>query len=172
MNFQQDGGLSCVRYHLRAPLKDSLEALTAHALEARSKVVGRLNCHYCGEVDSWSVGYCTSRNYLKAGCGCNGSVLPVYIGAPPEQDLDDWTTCRCPDCHEAILSLALGIGYTYDAVPNLGTLDVERAVALAAGLRCRACQREFVGWRLSRSQPPDILGEEPWLRRIQGLHPG
>jgi hypothetical protein len=172
MNFPQDGGLSCVTYHLRTPTRDTLESLTLGALKARSKIVGRLNCHHCGEVDSWTARFSPSGECFQACCGCNGSVLPVYIGPPPSGRHDDWVKCRCSKCHVASFTLVLGIGYLFPSVPKLGTLDVERAVAVGAGLRCRSCQFEFVGWELNRPQPPDIVGDEPWLRRIQGLHRG
>lgn len=169
MNFPQDGGLSCVRFFLRRPMGDSLERITSEALEARSKIIGRLNCHHCGEVDSWTGAYSESRQCFMASCGCNGSTLPVYIGAPPASGTRDWSRFRCLDCGTEVFSLVVGIGYSFEALPQLGSLDVERAIAIAAGLCCRNCKHQFVGWRLNRPQPPEITGNEPWLRRIQGL---
>jgi hypothetical protein len=166
MEFPQDGGLSCVRSFLLPARDDSLETLACAALTgARSRVAGRLLCQ-CGGVDLWGVR--SSPEVLRACCGCNGSTLPVYLGAPPSPrgDLADW---RCPACTQQPMAVTIAVGYPQESLPALGTLDAERAVGVAVALRCVSCGHEALGWSRILHEPPAIRGDEPWLDRIQGL---
>lgn len=69
-----------------------------------------------------------------------------------------------------------GIGYPHDAVPRQGTLETERAVSLAAGVKCAACGHEFVGWQLklasaARNQGRRGMAEaDPWAPSRVGPH--
>ena len=174
MQFPQDGGLSCVRYYL-ATRNDGLEEFALATMESAGRHVGRLICQ-CGAEDYWALHRFADRPLVLLECACNGSALPVYIGEPP---FEGWTVDPYPNYTGSVVDncdcgadgryrLAIGIGYPGD-VPKLGTLDVERAQEVLIAAQCGGCDNTKIAWHLRMPEPPMIVGDEPWIRIIQGL---
>ena len=174
MQFIQDGGLSCVRYYL-AVHSAALEAHARGVIQSVGRLVGRLVCQ-CGAENRWSVWIYSDASLAVAACGCNGSSLPVYIGEPPkpelkagrEPSLASSNVVRCDCGAERDFRLAIAIGYPGD-VPALGTVSAECAQEVAIAGHCGRCQKVTTLWRLTRTQPPIVRGDETWIKRIQGL---
>ncbi len=166
MQFPQDGGVSCLRYHLSAR-NDGLEAFARELVSSDGICAGHLVCQ-CGADDCWFYSVAADGTFAVAYCGCNGSSLPIYIGPPPNQArLKGGQSSRCRAGHDIYGPLVVAIGYA-GSVPRLGTLDVERAAEVAVVLECRACAGTRVAWSWRPSPPIVIRGDEPWLDSIQG----
>jgi hypothetical protein len=156
MDFPKDGGLSCVRYYL-SERSDDAEAVVRRELRAPGRVVGRFVCQ-CGAEDHWWVADGGDSAWLT--CDCNGSTIPIYLGAPPARR-------ERPGAGRAGIVI-VGIGYP-GAIPPLGTIDVERALEVVVAVARPGCDVVEVVWEVHLDEPPRIRGDEPWIRRIQGL---
>jgi hypothetical protein len=175
MQFPQDGGLSCVRYYL-AERNDALEDFARSRLTAAGRHVGGLICQ-CGADKSWQVLGYAGKPFVVLNCGCNGSSLPIYLGEPPFDIASFYSgppsenaytrVCGCGSDHAN--RIAIGIGYPGD-VPQLGTLDVERAQEVVVAAECQSCKTIGSRWNRWLSRLPKIEGDEPWIRVIQGLN--
>jgi hypothetical protein len=164
MDFIKDGGLNCVRHYLFEEAHE-IEELATGALQSPGKVVGQLTC-VCKAKDSWGLGVSSDQSWAMAWCGCNGSSLPLYIGAPKKGVP---SRGACPSgCELPFGRIGVGIGYP-KAVPPNGTVDAERATEIVVISNCKSCGKTWNAWTLKLSNPPAITGDEPWLRRIQGL---
>jgi hypothetical protein len=178
MQFPQDAGLSCIRYYL-TNRDELLEEAARSELQSPARCVGTMVCQ-CGADSAWGVLRPVDPRFVVLECGCNGSSIPVYIGQPPFGPLSDrFATDELPPCTADACAcgerfknrLAIGIGYA-KTVPPLGTLDVERAQEVVVLSRCLACGRVGVRWRRQLARPPLIVGDEPWIRIIQGFQFG
>lgn len=165
MGFPDDGGLSCVRYYL-AHRGDALEHRVEDLLRTNGRLVGRLVCQ-CGAENQWGVW--PHRLWACASCACNGSSLPIYIGAPPRPEGPDTLRPVTPSCgHMDGGRVVVGIGYQGQVPPLDRTVEVERAQEVLVGCECVWCGQFWVAWELHLDCPPEIRGDEPWLQRIQG----
>jgi hypothetical protein len=171
MDFPKDGGLSCVRHFLEARdpiLEEYALAPPFPRFSSPGRLSGSLVCQ-CNAWNSWRTRLPLDASFAVVICGCNGSSLPIYIGAPPTlQAGQRLGTNYCPNQHETDGAMAVGIGYP-GAVPELGTLEVERAQELTLAVRCRRCDTIFLAFHLRLPAPPTITGREPWVKGIQGL---
>lgn len=165
MDFPKDAGLSCVRYFLE-PFDPELEQYAGALLTTPSKVVGSLLCQCGSRTPLWGVYPHQNGMSAMASCHCNGSSLPIYIGAPPV--LTFLALTPCPNGHAQGNPVAVAIGYPGE-VPMLGTLDAERAQEFVIASRCVECRALFVSFQRALAAPPVITGEELWLARIQGI---
>lgn len=171
MDYVKDGGLSLVRY-LMERRNDALEDRVLAAMTSTGKAVGHLTTCQCGAKDHWTITASTNPAAVLVSCGCNGSSFPVQIGRPVgmgvfyRRSLSD---LGCPD-HKCRHAVVFGIGYP-DRVPELGTLDVERAQELLIAMRCIDCSNEGIWWSQRLPAPPPIEPWEGWLRDIQGVRP-
>jgi hypothetical protein len=142
-----------------------VETLAKAALQSPGKVVGQLTC-ICKATDSWALAVGADQGWGLAICGCNGSTLPLYIGAPRSGPASA-RPCRS-NCRTSLGRMGIGIGYP-GAVPAVGTVDAERAVEIVVISHCKTCGKSWTAWTLRLPEPPLIQGNESWLRRIQGL---
>jgi len=165
MDFAKDGGLNCVRHFLFEE-GHKIEEVARQALQSPGKVVGQLNC-VCKATDLWFLRISSDQARATAWCGCNGSGLPLYIGAPKKAGEEVSTACPS-GCKSPMGRLAIGIGYAGVVPPN-GTIDAERAVEIVVISHCKGCETIWPVWTLRLTSPPEIKGNESWLRRIQGL---
>jgi len=175
MQFPQDGGLSCVRYYL-ASRDDALNQFAHAQMQSAGVHVGRLICQ-CSADNYWDAYEFLDGPLVILSCGCNGSSLPVYIGKPPFENgrtvepEPSYAEPRAKQCRcgkEWCNSISIGIGYP-GPVPPLGTVDVERAQEVLIAAECKECGNTEVKWHLRLPAPPMIVGDEPWIRSIQGL---
>lgn len=84
MRFVQNGGLTTARFHLVSE-GHHLEAAAAEALTTPGRETGIFVCQ-CRYRSGWQLSACmtrTGQEFCYAGCNCNGSSLPFYIGSPP-----------------------------------------------------------------------------------------
>ncbi len=153
-----------MRFYL-ARRDPELEHAAEKALSVPGRTAGSLVC-VCSATDSWYVS--TGSSSASATCGCNGSSLEVYIGEPPNPSQPRPTSVHCPSHPDRGLTIAIAIGYP-GPVPPLGTLDVEQAMQLAIAARCMECDGIWLAWKLHLPASPTITGNEPWIKRIQGL---
>jgi hypothetical protein len=119
-------------------------------------------------------------------CGCNGSSLPLYIGPPPPEATPH-VAASCTQHPDHYAAAAIAIGYA-DRVPQLGTIDAERAQEIIVALACRVENADaeppfgsrasipvanyshaFIGWELRLPAPYAIVGDEPYLDAIQRI---
>jgi hypothetical protein len=163
MNFPQDGGLSCVRYYLNEE-DTPVEQAALGALTSPGRCVGMLTCQ-CSAKDYWTL--YTAPKRAELWCGCNGSVLPLYIGEPPLTGLRKRGTWWHCECGGDIGPAAIAIGYPGD-VPALGSMGVEEAKELAVAIGCAACSTPRLAWHYAREEALTLDGNEPWLSGIQG----
>ena len=178
MQFPQDAGLSCIRYYL-AKRDDELECEAFALMVSRARHVGSMICQ-CKADRWWQVLHPQSPRFVVLSCGCNGSSIPVYIGAPPFGPLSNsWAEEELPNVEVQPCAcggtfgdrLAIGIGYP-ESVPRLGSLDVERSQEVVIVGRCTKCSGTFLRWQLHLPHPPKIIGDEPWIKVIQGFQFG
>ncbi len=165
MDFPQDGGLSSVRYFL----EDDGSVLVQEArrqVASPTTVAGRLRCQ-CGAAElCWAIR--SHESWTRLDCTCNGSSLPVYVGPPPGGRATPGAEVRCPRCSKSAFSVAVSVGYGDAPLPQLGTMEAECAKEVVVFCLC-GCGERFTGWSLRLPSPFKARGDEPWLKRVQGL---
>ncbi len=166
----QDGGLPALRFYVSSR-QDDLTEIAVGSLRARSVVAGHLVC-VCNATDLWVM--CAPRDtgvpYVY--CACNGSGLPIYLGRPGGDDMAMGTRLArqkacCPE--ETTYAIVVAIGYPCAAIPEVGTIEAERATELLVLGKCNRCAVVSGLWGIRLQAPPSIEGDEPWIRRIQGM---
>ncbi len=172
MNYPQDGGVSALRFYLGSA-RHPLARFAAAQLRAPFHHSGRLVCQ-CEEEGAWGLYH--NGPWALLSCSCNGSELPVYIGAPPPTaptaralsvPAPAGPYLKCPGCGEGgHFQAAVAVGYPA-RVPPIGTVAAEEAQEIVIALRCTRCAAEArVGWALRLEQPPTLRGDEVWLGQI------
>jgi hypothetical protein len=159
MQYPQDCGVSAIRFALREP-DHPLARTAAAALSVPHHDAGILICQ-CGAPDWWRLS--ARKTHAVLSCGCNGSSLPLYIGPPPSERAD--VAMKCPRHPDSFAAAAVAVGYA-SPVPELGTLDAERAREIVVALACRTTDDSYIAWALRLAAPYPITGDEPWLDAI------
>jgi hypothetical protein len=171
MLFPVEGGLTAVRRNL-AVRGDEMERFALERLAAEGRTAGRLVC-ICRTENRWTVGVSPDATHATARCENSGSTLQIYVGTPPfrrrrrrraSPSVEEARQAPdCPLCGESPAGeLVVGVGYP-GPVPELGTLEVERAVELVLASRCPACDVSWIRWRFRLNRPPFFTGRESWL---------